>query len=202
VVTNVQDSDKPLTERPTQILKFLRDYVAERGYSPTIREICRHVGAASTTSVQRHLNTLAQRGYIARDSKTSRSIQLVGATVGLPLVGRIAAGQPLQAVETSDHLDLGKLFDSRQHFVLEVKGDSMIDDHITDGDLVVIRKQETCQDGEIVAALLENGEATLKRCYRERGRFRLQPANSRLKPIYTKQVQVLGVLAGVIRKTR
>lgn len=190
---------KPLTARPSQILDFIRDEIQHRGYAPTVREICRAVGLKSPTTVQRHLETLQRGGYITRDAHTSRSIQLTDAPKGLRLAGLIAAGNPIEAVEQEERFDLGAMYSSEQHFLLRVKGDSMIEDHITDGDLVVVRQEKTCKDGDVVVALVDGGDATLKRFYRAKDHIRLQPANRNMRPICKKHVDILGVVVGVFR---
>ena len=203
---------RPLSERQQQILEFIRTELQVRGYAPTVREIVRHVGDRSPTSVHRHLKTLERHGLIVRDVKKSRSIRLVGdepgqadwgrqpERAGLPLAGVIAAGSPIEAIEQDERIDFDALFNRDGHFVLRVKGDSMIEDHIDDGDLVVIRKTDRCRDGDMVVALLEGQAATLKRFYREADRIRLQPANVTLEPIYAQDVQILGVVVGVVRR--
>jgi repressor LexA len=133
----------------------------------------------------------------------SRAIQLADFPRGrttLPLVGQIAAGRPVLAVQQDESVDFANLFEAEDHYCLKVKGESMIEDQIADGDFVVVRKQETCRNGEIVVALVDGQEATLKKFYRERDRIRLEPANSTMKPIYSDNVQVMGVVVGVVRK--
>lgn len=211
-MTETSRTDRPLSERQTQILDFIREQLRERRYAPSVREIVRHVGDRSPTSVHRHLKTLEQRGYIIRDAGKSRSIRLPedldgrsGRSQqrrrrGLPLAGVIAAGSPIEAVEQDERIDFDALFNRDGHFVLEVKGDSMIEDHIEEGDLVVVRQTKRCRQGDLVVALLEGQTATLKRFYREKDRVRLQPANRALKPIYTRDVEILGVVVGVVRR--
>jgi len=203
---------RPLSERQQQILEFIRTELQVRGYAPTVRDIVRHVGDRSPTSVHRHLKTLERHGLIVRDAKKSRSIRMVGqepgqadwgrspARAGLPLAGVIAAGSPIEAIEQDERIDFDALFNRDGHFVLRVRGDSMIEDHIDDGDLVVVRQTERCREGDTVVALLEDGTATLKRFYREPDRIRLQPANAKLEPIYAQNVKILGVVAGVVRQ--
>ncbi len=195
-----EKTQKPLSKRQQEIFDFIRDELHERGYSPTVREICRHVGVASPTSVHRHLGTLEARGYITRDALKSRSIQLTERPKGLLLAGVIAAGSPIEAVEQDDRLDLNAMYSEEDHFLLQVRGDSMIEDHIEDGDLVVVHKRKTCQDGDVVVALVDGDSATLKRFYRAKDKIRLQPANRRMRPIYAKDVQILGKVVGVIRR--
>ncbi|MGH7198955.1 MAG: transcriptional repressor LexA, partial [Planctomycetaceae bacterium] len=179
------------------------DKIINRGYGPTVREIGSHFGIRSPNGVMCHLKALEKKGLISRESHMSRAIQLSDpprAKTNLPLAGQIAAGNPVEAVQDAEQVDFAPLFESDDHFCLRVKGDSMIEDQIAEGDYVVIRRQETCRDGEIVVALVDGQEATLKRFYREAGRVRLEPANSTMRPIFSSNVEVLGVVAGVVRK--
>ena len=152
-----------------------------------------------------HLKALEKKGLINREPNMSRAIQLStesfsSSRPGLRLAGRIAAGMLQEAVEQNETIDFGELFNAEEMFVLEVNGDSMIEDQISDGDYVVIRKQDTADRGQIVVALTEENEATLKRWYPEADRIRLEPANSSMKPIYVKNARVLGICVGVVRK--
>lgn len=191
-----------LTKRQREIYDFLKDKIVNRGYGPTVREIGTKFGIRSPNGVMCHLKALEKKGLISRESHMSRAIQLAEplSKMSMPLAGRVAAGNPLMALEQKETVDFSKLFQADDHFCLQVNGESMIEDQIADGDYAVIRKQTTCRDGEIVVALVDGDEATLKRFYREPNRIRLQPANSRMKPIYASNVQVLGVLVGVIRQ--
>ncbi|HKQ47903.1 MAG TPA: transcriptional repressor LexA [Phycisphaerae bacterium] len=200
---------RPATPRQAEILTFVRDYTHRHGFSPTYDEIAAEFDISKVT-VFEHLSILEGRGLLRRDKHKARSLQLAD-HLELPddrpsclkLVGRIAAGSPIEAIENPEVVDLEEIFFSRYGaYVLEVKGDSMINDQIADGDYVVIEKRSTANNGEIVVALLENGEATLKRFFREKHRIRLQPANERYEPIYTTQVDIQGVLIGVIRRSR
>jgi repressor LexA len=191
-----------LTSRQKEIYEFLKDKIRNRGYGPTVREIGSHFGIRSPNGVMCHLKALERKGLITRESHMSRAIQLAESPqdrMSLPLAGQIAAGSPMLAVEQDERVDFTDLFDSDDHFCLRVKGESMIEDQIADGDYVIVKKQKTCRDGEIVAALVDGQEATLKRFYKERDRVRLEPANSTMKPIYANDVEVLGVLVGVVR---
>lgn len=192
-----------LTKRQREVYDFIRDKIVTRGYGPTVREIGVGFGIRSPNGVMCHLRALEKKGLIRREPNMSRAIQLVGeqpAHAGLPLAGRIAAGQPLEAVEQSDRISFSNLFESDEHFALEVNGDSMIEEQIADGDFVIVRRQPTARDGQIVVALLDDGEATLKRWFPEKGRVRLEPANASMKPIYATHARVLGVVVGVVRK--
>jgi len=192
-----------LTERQQEVYDFIEEKILERGYGPTVREIGQRFDIKSPNGVMCHLQALVKKGLIRREPNMSRAISVLGAGAdkGIPLLGRIAAGQPVQMYEQADRVDFGDMFTNKSYFALEVRGQSMIDDHIQEGDFVVIKKQPNARDGQIVVASVEGGEATLKRLYREKGgKFRLVPANSTMKPIVTKNVEVLGVLVGVVRK--
>lgn len=191
-----------LTHRQKAIYEFLKDKIQLRGYGPTVREIGTEFGIRSPNGVMCHLKALEKKGLITRESHMSRAIQLAEpvSRMSLPLAGRIAAGQPLEAVEQTEHVDFSSLFDQDRHFCLRVSGQSMIDAQIADGDFVVIRKQNTCRDGEIVAALVDGQEATLKYLHHEAGRVRLDPANAAMRPFFPDACEVLGVLVGVIRR--
>ena len=193
-----------LTPRQDAIYEFIKDRIVNRGYGPTVREIGSNFGIKSPNGVMCHLKALEKKGLITREQNMSRAIQLTediarGKT-SLPLAGQIAAGSPTLAVEDIEEVDFGSLFDDEDHFCLKVKGESMIEDHIAEGDFAIIRKQSTAQPGQIVAALVDGEEATLKRFYRESGRYRLEPANSTMQPIYAEQVDIIGVLVGTIRR--
>lgn len=198
-------SEQPkLTRRQQEIYNFIREQIVNRGYGPTVREIGGHFNIKSPNGVMCHLKALEKKGLITREQNMSRAIQLTEdinrSRAALPLAGQIAAGSPILAVEEREERDFSDLFASEDHFCLKVKGESMIEDHISDGDFAIIRKQETANTGQIVAALVDGEEATLKRFYKEEGRYRLEPANSSMSPIYSDDVQVLGVLVGVIRE--
>lgn len=195
-------SRKPLSIRQQQILDFIVHQINVNGYGPTVREIVEHVGDKSPTSVHRHLKTLEARGFILREANKSRSIRLADELRGLPLVGVIAAGSPIEAIENQERLDPVGMYDPASHFVLRVRGDSMTEDHIDDGDLIVVRSQSTCRDGDTVVALMEGGVATLKRFFDEGTHVRLQPANSEFEPIIVSRpdVDIQGVVVGIIRR--
>jgi len=194
-----------LTPRQREIYSFIRSKIQGRGYGPTVREIGLNFAIKSPNGVMCHLKALQKKGLIHREPNMSRAIQLLDDPVnpnhaGLKLVGRIAAGQPIEAVEQNEELTFTEWVEPGDKFALRVTGESMIDEHIADGDYVIIRKQEQARDGQIVAVRDEDGEATLKRFFRERNRVRLEPANRAMKPIYRDRVNVLGVLVGVVRK--
>ena len=193
-----------LTKRQQEIYDFLREKILTRGYGPTVREIGNAFGIRSPNGVMCHLKALERKGLIVREQNMSRAIQLTDQPdlrrTSLPLAGQIAAGMPTLAVEQAERIDFSDLFDDSEQFCLLVRGDSMIEAHIDDGDFAVIKKQNSARDGEIVAALVDGQEATLKRFYREADQVRLEPANARLRPIYSRDVEILGVLVGVIRQ--
>ena len=203
------------TPRQREILDFVNDHCDRHGYPPTVREIGQAVGLTSSSTVHAHLGNLERLGLLRRDPTKPRALELVGrervAEVAeaspadvrvLPIVGSIAAGTPIlaeQNVEATVGLP-GMLTASGDNFVLNVRGDSMIDDGILDGDYVVVRSQRDATDGEIVAALVDGSEATVKRIYHDGQRVRLQPANPALQPMYPDEVEVLGKVVGVFRR--
>ena len=204
-----------LTKRQKQVLDFLVSFLDRRGYSPSYEEMAKSLGLASLATVHKHLTTLERKGFIRRGHNRSRSIEIqnlprpvreevIGRQASeLPLVGRIAAGQPLEAVESREAISLGDFTRGRNTYVLQVKGNSMRDDHILDGDFIVVEQTQVANPGEIVVALVRGEEATLKRFYREGGgRIRLQPANSEMQPIFVpaEEVKVQGRVVGVLRK--
>jgi repressor LexA len=196
-----------LPARQLEVLEFLRGALREQGYVPSIREIASALGLQSTSTIHHHLTGLAERGLIRWEKGKNRAIQLLDeptvAPGELPILGRIAAGSPIEALgDGRETLDLASLWAQGGNYLLEVKGQSMIEDHITPGDLVVVRPQPNAHDGEIVVALIDGQEATLKRFYREADRIRLQPANSEMEPIYVRPDQLLiqGKIIGVIRQ--
>jgi repressor LexA len=194
-----------LTPRQREIYNFIRSKIQGRGYGPTVREIGLHFEIKSPNGVMCHLKALQKKGLIHREPNMSRAIQLLEDPVsahhmGLKLLGRIAAGQPLEAVEQHEELTFSDWTEPGDKFALKVTGDSMIEEHIADGDFVILRRQEQARDGQIVAVRDEDGEATLKKFYRDKNRIRLEPANKTMKPIFRDRVNVLGVLVGVVRK--
>jgi len=193
-----------LTARQRLVYDFVRDKIQNRGYGPTVREIGEHFDISSPNGVVCHLKALERKGLIHRSPNKSRAIELTREAIdeqrGLPLVGAVAAGLTSLAFEQADRVDFADFFNKKNLFVLEVRGDSMVDAHITDGDYVVCKKQRTAAPGQIVVAQTPEGEATLKYWFPEANRVRLQPANSTMKPIYLTRVGVLGVVVGVVRK--
>ncbi|MCL2701146.1 MAG: transcriptional repressor LexA [Phycisphaerae bacterium] len=201
-------AEKTMTPRQLQVLRYIRDFRNQNGYSPTMQEIGDHCGFTKITAFE-HVGALVKKGLLKRGSKHSaRSLQVSSGVefadespTRLPLAGRIAAGMPIEAIENRQVLDLEDIFASRHDtYALKVTGESMIDDHIADGDYVICERRTDARDGEMVVALLADGEATLKRLYHEKGKFRLQPANPKFKPIIVEHVHVQGIVIGVVRK--
>lgn len=194
-----------LTERQREIYDFIQDKIESRGYGPTVREIGQAFEIRSPNGVMCHLKALEKKGLIKREGFSARAIQLMGHRApgtGLPMLGVVAAGAPTQAVAQEERLEFKDLFGAPENYALKVRGRSMIESHIDDGDFVVIRKQETAENGDRVVAMIDD-EVTLKRYYREKNRIRLEPANGEMSPIFvnsTDNVRILGVLVGVMRK--
>ena len=203
----VTDETHCLTPRQLEILTLVRDGRRNDGYSPTLQEIADELGISKIT-VFEHVEALHKKGLLSRRSNKARSLELTASArlpderpTLLPLVGRIAAGHPIEAIESPDSVDLEEVFTSRHPVgVLTVMGDSMIDEHIRDGDLVVYERRSNARNGDTVVALIAGEEATLKKFYREKSRIRLQPANTKYDPIYVRDVEVQGVVIGVIRR--
>lgn len=196
-----------LTPRRLQILTAIRDYQHKHGYSPTMQELADKVGVSKVTIFE-HVESLIENGFLRRSRNKARSLEISSDAAfpdeqpgRLPLIGRIAAGSPIEAVEDTQAIDLDELFTShRETFCLQVRGDSMIEEQIRDGDYVICERRETARDGETVVALLDDGEATLKKFYHEGDRVRLQPANPSFSPIYLDRVKIQGVVVGVLRR--
>jgi repressor LexA len=204
-----------LTKRQKEVLDFLVAFVNKQGYSPSFEEIARALRLTSLATVHKHISTLERKGFIRRGYNQSRSIEVMQLpkpvreqmldrqSIELPLAGRIAAGHPLEAVEEHGTLSLGEFARANGSFVLQVKGSSMIEDHILDGDYVVVEPTQVANPGEVVVALVGGEEATLKRFYREPGgKIRLQPANSEMHPIIVPaaDVKIQGRVISVLRK--
>jgi repressor LexA len=197
----------PLTPKQLALFAYIRDYLRRNGFVPTMQELGEAFGVSKVT-IYEHITALEKKGYLKRSRHKARSLRLNDAVslpnerpTRLPLAGTIAAGKPIEAIEQAETLDLEELFASpHESFVLKVKGDSMIDEQIRDGDYVVVQKRETARNGELVVALLDNGEATLKRFYRDRDGVRLEAANPAYKPIIAKNVRIQGVVVGVLRR--
>src|SRR6201988_2867215 len=203
-----------ITKRQRQVYDFISDFVQQNQYSPSFEEIGDGLGLSSLATMHKHISNLEKKGLLTRDYNKSRSIDLlppkgrlkqsmsVNTGVVLPLVGRIAAGQPIEAVENPETISLADFVRSKEVFVLEVRGESMQDEAILDGDYVLVEKAKTAHNGEIVVALVDKDEATLKRFYREGESIRLQPSNVNMRPIIVPaaSVDVQGRVIGVLRK--
>ena len=202
-----------LTRRQRQVYDFIAAFVQNNGYSPSFEEIGQGLGLNSLATVHKHISNLEQKGMLKRDYNRSRSIDVLpprgrmkslpsAAPQSFPLVGRIAAGRPVEAIETRQTISFADFARSQEVFALEVRGDSMQDEHILDGDYVLVEKTATAHDGDIVVALCSGSDATLKRFYREGDHIRLQPSNAAMAPIivHAREVKIQGRVIGVLRK--
>jgi len=203
-----------ITKRQRQVYDFIAEFVQKNQYSPSFEEIGDGLGLSSLATVHKHITNLEKKGLLNRDYNRSRSIDLlppkgrlkqsmaVNSGTMVPLMGRIAAGQPIEAIERPETISLADFTRSKEVFALEVRGESMQDEHILDGDYVLVEKTKTAHNGDIVVALVEGTDATLKRLYREGENIRLQPSNAKMKPIirHAKDVEVQGRVIGVLRK--
>ncbi len=197
-----------LTKRQREILDFITDFTGEKGYAPSIREIGEHFGLTSPATVHAHLENLKNKGFLKKGYNEARSVELNPVSVSwsqafeLPLAGLITAGEPIEAIEEKETIAVPANFvsDRANSYVLKVRGESMIEDGILDGDYVIVERNPSPHNGDIVVALLNNAYATLKKFYRETNRIRLQPANSSMKPIYAKDPLIQGIVRGVIRR--
>src|SRR5215831_896109 len=209
-----QNSPMAITKRQRQVYDFISDFVQRNSYSPSFEEIAQGLQLNSLATVHKHITNLERKGLLTRDYNRSRSIDLlppkgrlkqamsVNTTMVLPLLGRIAAGQPIEAVQNTETISLADFVRSKEVFVLEVRGDSMQDEAILDGDYVLVERTKTAHNGDIVVALVDASDATLKRFYREGDNIRLQPSNVNMKPIIVPgaAVQIQGRVIGVLRK--
>lgn len=197
---------EPLTRRQKEVLEYLRSFINKHDYAPSYREIADSFGFSSVATVSEHIDSLKSKGYLENEENMARSIQLTPIwderTFKIPLLGAIAAGLPIEAVRTAETIDIPRDMMGRNVFALRVRGDSMEEDGILDGDFVIIEQTSTPKNGDIVVALVEGNNVTLKRFYRESDHIRLQPANGKYQPIRTKRVVVQGRVRGVIRKFR
>jgi repressor LexA len=202
-----ETTEKPATERQRRILEVIRSFTAEHGYPPSVREIGELVGLSSSSTIHAHLKALERRGLISRDPTKPRALRTGNLppapdTLVVPVLGRVAAGVPITAQEDVEgEFVLPTAFVPRASdaFMLRVQGDSMVDAAILDGDLILVRPQRSAENGEIVVAMLD-GEATVKRFYREPGRVRLQPENRAMTPIYASDVEIVGRVEAVVRR--
>lgn len=204
-------TERPATEKQTKILQAIADFRAERGYPPSVREIGARVGLSSSSTIHAHLKALEKRGLITRDPSKPRAMRsnfaspdssAVRDTVVMPILGKVAAGVPITAAENVEGefvLPAGFVPRASDAFMLRVQGDSMIEAAILDGDLIVVRPQRTADNGEVVVAMLD-GEATVKRFFREESRIRLQPENRAMAPIYASDVEIIGRVEAVVRR--
>lgn len=192
-------------QNQNKILEFIRQEIEEKGYPPSVREICAAVGLKSTSTVHAHLNNLEKKGLIRRDSTKPRALELLDNSVSrgrnVPLVGKVTAGLPITAIENiEDYLTLPQgMLGHDDLFCLRVQGESMIEIGILDGDIIVVRQQEDAENGEVVVAMIDD-EATVKRIFFEPGRIRLQPENRHMEPIYTDHASVLGKVVALFRQ--
>lgn len=197
-------------KRQKQILDFLAQYIQKNGYSPTLQQIAEAIGVSSLATVHEHLSSMAKKGLIKKYEGAVRGIELVDKRLAelthgieLPIMGYIAAGAPIEPLTDPNatlSVSPGLVSGKKPAFVLQVKGESMIDDGILDGDFVIIEGQEEANNGDIVVALLENGLATLKRYYKEATRIRLEPANATMSPIFATKVKIQGKVVGIVRR--
>lgn len=198
-----------LTKRQKEILDFIREFLEEHGYAPTLEEIGSHFGLSSPATVYKHVDQLVQKGYLRKAPHQGRGLQLVDPepvrTVEVPLLGQVAAGGPIEAVPNPETINISPdLVGRHPTYVLRVRGNSMVDEQIRDGDYVIVEDRTTADNGETIIALLDNDEVTLKKFYRENGRVRLQPANPAMEPIILREgeFRIQGVVIGLMRKYR
>ena len=199
-----------LTSKQNLVLDFLKKSIAEKGYPPTVREICKALSLSSPATVQVHLNTLEDKGYIKKGSSKNRAIELLvdneyeeKEIIDVPLLGKVTAGSPIEAIEMPDEffsLPAYLIPPKKEVFTLRVQGNSMIEAGIHDGDIVIVQKENTARNGEMVVAMTEDNEVTLKTFYKEDGYFRLQPENSTMDPIILDKVYIIGKAIGLYRK--
>lgn len=193
-----------ITRRQKEVIDFLSSFTQKHGYSPSYEEIAHGLGLTSLATVHKHVTNLQNKGLLQRAHNRSRSIDVLPARSSgrLPLMGRIAAGQPIEAVETAESISLADIIGNRKVFALEVRGDSMRDEHIVSGDYVLVEQTNTAREGEIIVALVDGSDATLKRFYREGSMIRLQPSNKEMAPIFAPAINVTiqGKVLGVLRK--
>lgn len=197
-----------ITAKQSEILEYIKSQIINKGYPPSVRDICEAVHLKSTSSVHAHLETLEKNGYIRRDSTKPRAIEIIDdnfnltrrEVVNVPLIGQVAAGQPILAVENiTNYFPIpAEFLNNSETFMLNVKGDSMINMGIYDGDMIIVRRQQTADNGEVIVALVDDS-ATVKRFYKEDGHYRLQPENDFMDPIIVDNVEIVGKVIGLIR---
>ncbi|MGN1012705.1 MAG: transcriptional repressor LexA [Clostridia bacterium] len=196
-----------LNEKEQRVLEYIKKQIKDTGYPPSVREICSALGFKSTSSAHQYIWRLAEKGYIDKGDLKTRAIKVVGteSTIAVPIVGKVAAGEPILATENiEDYMSIGESFFSKDalqndNFILKVQGESMIEAGINDGDYIIVSKQETARNGQIVVAMID-GEATVKTFYKEKDYIRLQPENSTMDPIIVKDCQIVGKVIGLFRK--
>lgn len=192
-----------LTKRQKQVLEFIKKYIAKYDYAPSLEEIKKHLRLSSVSTVHFHVAKLQEAGYLFKEDNQPRAVspQREIKSIKIPLLGTIAAGKPIEAIEVPESITVTKdaIGKFGKHYALRVQGNSMIDDGIFDDDIVIIRDQKVADNGQTVVAIINENEATLKKFYSEKGRFRLQPANPSLSPTYTKKVEIRGVVIKIIR---
>jgi repressor LexA len=200
---------QPLTKRQREILDYLNEFIQQHGYAPSLEEIGHRFSLSSLATVHKHLTNLQEKGFIRRSWNRSRSVELLpgragGRAIELPMLGYVAAGSPIEAVASAESISVPETLVAgrRDTYVLRVRGESMIDEQIRDGDWVVVEDRKSADNGEMVIAMVGGQDVTLKKFYRESGRVRLQPANPTMQPIYVDldNVQIQGVVVGVMRK--
>lgn len=199
-----------LTKRQKELLDFIEYYSDENGYAPTLREICDRFGLSSVATAHKHLSRLIEKGYLSRTPNVSRALETTSddnltSAAEIPMMGYIAAGKPIEAVQGSDTISIpASMLGKNETYVLQVKGNSMIDEQIRDGDFVVIEQRSQAENGETVVALINGEETTLKKYYREGASIRLQPANPEMEPIYVSEdnLSIQGVVIAILRKYR
>ena len=197
-----------ITAKQSEILEYIKNQIVNKGYPPSVRDICEAVHLKSTSSVHAHLETLEKNGYIRRDPTKPRAIEIIDdnfnltrrEVVNVPLIGQVAAGQPILAVENiTNYFPIpAEFLNNSETFMLNVKGDSMINMGIYDGDMIIVRRQQTADNGEVIVALVDDS-ATVKRFYKEDGHYRLQPDNDFMDPIIVDNVEIVGKVIGLIR---
>ncbi len=196
-----------LNDKEQKVLEYIKEQIKDTGYPPSVREICAALGFKSTSSAHQYIWRLAEKGYIDKGDLKTRAIKVVGteSTISVPIVGKVAAGEPILATENiEDYMTIGESFFSKDalhndNFILKVQGESMIEAGINNGDYIIVSKQSTARNGEIVVAMIE-GEATVKTFYKEKDHIRLQPQNSTMEPIIVRDCQILGKVVGLFRK--
>ncbi|MBO5477580.1 MAG: transcriptional repressor LexA [Clostridia bacterium] len=200
-------SEATLNAQEQRVLEYIKEQIKDTGYPPSVREICAALGFKSTSSAHQYIWRLAEKGYIDKGDLKTRAIRVVGSesTISVPIVGKVAAGEPILATENiEDYMSIGESFFTKDalkndNFILKVQGESMINAGINNGDYIIVSKQETARNGQIVVAMID-GEATVKTFYKERDYVRLQPENDTMEPIIVKDVQILGKVIGLFRK--